>query len=269
MRDEKSEEGRQVAPTKSKKESDDMPHSKRSSDLIVALDFPRSDWALKFVDQLEDLPVIYKVGYELFIDNGPEIVRELVHRKKRVFLDLKFHDIPNTVMRAVRQAALLHVDMLTLHLAGGSAMVKAAAEELSKIPALRPKILGVSVLTSFDDVRWAEVSRALTGHAVDVSESVDGLLRNAVPWGVDGVVCSAHELTELTAAYPNLYTVVPGIRPEGYEGEDDQARVVTPARARELGARAIVMGRPIIESENPRMVAENVLKQLSAKQLSA
>src|SRR3954453_16974661 len=131
-------------------------HVQPETDLIVALDFPRSERALELVDSLRGLSVVYKVGSELYLSGGPEIVRELVHRKNRVFLDLKFHDIPNTVARAAAQAALLHVDMFTVHLAGGSAMVKAVAKELSEIPELRPKMLGVSVLTSFDDVRWAE-----------------------------------------------------------------------------------------------------------------
>src|SRR5690606_11216070 len=128
-----------------------------------------------------------------------------------------------------------------IHLAGGRLMVKAAAEEIEKIPSLGPKLLGVSVLTSFDDVCWAEVSRAMTGHAVDVAASVEGLLENAQEWGVDGVVCSALELPAIRRDFANLNTVVPGIRPEGYDLEDDQSRVVTPARARELGPHAIVM----------------------------
>jgi len=138
------------------------------TELIVALDFPRADRAMELVNQLEQLPVIYKVGTELFMSGGPELIRELVRRKNRVFLDLKFHDIPNTVARAARQAALLHIEMFTLHLSGGSAMVRAVAEELSDIPLLRPKILGVSVLTSFNDVRWAEVTKAVSGHASDI-----------------------------------------------------------------------------------------------------
>jgi orotidine-5'-phosphate decarboxylase len=127
----------------------------KNTELIVALDFPKADQALKIVDALSGLPIIYKVGFELFLANGTEVIRELVHRKSRVFLDLKFHDIPNTVAKAARQAALLHVDMLTIHMSGGSSMVRAVADELSDIPELRPKILGVTVLTSFDDVRWA------------------------------------------------------------------------------------------------------------------
>lgn len=240
----------------------------RSTELIVALDFPRADRALDMVDQLKDLPIIYKVGFELFMGGGSEVVRELVHRKARVFLDLKFHDIPNTVAKAARMAALLHVEMFTLHLAGGSAMIRAAAQELEAIPSLRPKMLGVSVLTSFDDVRWAEVTKSLTGHAASVEDSVDGLVQHAAGWGADGVVCSAHELESIREAFPNLYTVVPGIRPAGSEA-GDQARVMTPAQAHQLGASAVVIGRPITAAQEPRQVVENILKDLSLGALSA
>src|SRR4051812_30858061 len=202
----------------------------RATELIVALDYPRPEKALDLVKDLKGLDVIYKVGLELFLAGGPELVRELVHSKNRVFLDLKLHDIPNTVARAARQAALLHVDMFTIHLSGGSAMVKAVAKEMAEISMLKPKILGVSVLTSFDDVRWAEVTRALSGHTSMVADAVTGLVTEGVSWGVDGVVCSALELPEIRKAFPSLYTVVPGIRPEGSEA-GDQARVVTPAQA--------------------------------------
>lgn len=240
----------------------------RATELIVALDFGKKDRAFALVDELKGLPVIYKVGFELFLHGGPELVRELVHRKCRVFLDLKFHDIPNTVAKAASQAALLGVEMFTLHLAGGSAMVKSVADALSEFPELRPKILGVSVLTSFDDVRWAEVTRSLTGHAVDVTDSVAGLVEHAAAWGCDGVVCSALELEMVRAQSPGLYTVVPGIRPEGSPA-GDQARVMTPAQAHRAGAHAIVMGRPITEASEPRKVVESVLKDLSSRVASA
>jgi orotidine-5'-phosphate decarboxylase len=231
------------------------------TELIVALDFPKPEKALRFVEGMGDLPVIYKVGLELFLASGPEIVRELVHQKKRVFLDLKLYDIPNTVARAALQAALLHVEMLTLHLAGGSAMIRAVAEEFANIPELRPKILGVTVLTSFDDVRWAEVTKALTGHAAEIADSVDGLVEHAVTWGVDGLVCSAMELESIRAQFPSLYTVVPGIRPAG-SAANDQARIMTPKQARLAGASAIVVGRPITGAEKPREMAESILKEL-------
>ena len=245
-----------------------MPFSHHSSELIVALDYQRADRALELVGELKGLPLLYKVGLELFMGGGPDVVRELVHRKNRVFLDLKLHDIPNTVAKAVRQAALLHVEMFTLHLAGGSAMVRAAAQELADIPTLRPKILGVSVLTSFDDVRWAEVTKALTGHAADASDSVAGLVEHAVAWGADGVVCSALELPSIREQFPTLYTVVPGIRPEG-SAANDQARIMTPAQARAEGASAVVVGRPITESKDPRAAVQNILKDLSVQSISA
>ncbi len=238
------------------------------TELIVALDFPRVDQALSFVEKVEEFPLIYKVGLELFMAAGPDFVRELVHRKKRVFLDLKLHDIPNTVARAAVQAALLNVEMFTLHLSGGSAMVKAVAQELDAISSIRPKIIGVSVLTSFDDVRWAEVAESLTGHAATVSTAVSGLAQHACAWGADGIVCSALELPLIRENFPALYTVVPGIRPVGAE-TNDQGRVMTPREAAEVGADAIVMGRPITGSSNPGGVIESVLKDLSVRRISA
>lgn len=241
---------------------------KRQTELIVALDVPRKDRALELVDMLAGLPVLYKVGSELFLSGGPELVRELVHRKCRVFLDLKFHDIPNTVAKAARQAALLQVEMFTLHLSGGSQMIKAVAEELSAIPTLRPKILGVSVLTSFDSLRWAEVTKALTRHPAEPGDSVDGLVEHCVAWGADGVVCSAHELSRLRASYPTLYTVVPGIRPTG-SPIGDQARVMTPAEARAAGADAIVVGRPITDAIDPKSMVQAILRELSTPEGTA
>ena len=229
------------------------------TDLIVALDVPKKAQALDLVSKLQGLPVIYKCGLGVFMAGGPELVRELVHSKNRVFLDLKFHDIPNTVAKAVTQTALLHVEMFTLHLAGGSAMVKAVVAALSDIPALKPKVLGVSVLTSLDDVHWAEVTRALTSHAVEASTSVAGLVEQGILWGVDGVVCSALELEEVRKQSPQLYTVVPGIRPTGASA-DDQARVMTPAEA--LPARAPwswagLSRRPRIRAKPPKTSSRN------------
>ena len=227
----------------------------------MALDVPRPEKAWALVESLTGLPVIYKVGLELFLSGGPEFVRELVHRRNRVFLDLKFHDIPHTVLKAVRQATALQVEMFTLHLVGGSQMLRGVREELDQLPELRPLILGVSVLTSFDDVRWAEVTRAMTGHAVEVSSSVEGLVTEAGSWGADGVVCSALELPLVRRVNPHLYTVVPGIRPAG-AAAGDQARVMTPSEARDAGASAIVVGRPILEASSPREMTESILKDL-------
>ena len=241
---------------------------KRQTELVVALDFPRKERALELVELLQGLPVIFKVGSELFLSGGPDLVWELALKKCRVFLDLKFHDIPNTVAKAARQAALMKVEMFTVHLSGGSQMIKAVAEELSEIPTLRPKVLGVSVLTSFDALRWAEVTKALTRHAAEPADSVDGLVEHCIAWGADGVVCSAHELTAIRSRYPTLYTVVPGIRPAGSPA-NDQARVMTPAEARAAGADAIVVGRPITDSVDPKSVVQSILRELATPEGNA
>lgn len=234
------------------------------TDLIVALDYPREDHAWKLVTQLGAEPVIYKVGLELFSAAGPAFVRELVHQKKRVFLDLKFHDIPNTVAKAALQAALLHVDMFTLHLSGGSTMIHAVRDALSEVESLKPKILGVSVLTSFDDLRWAEVSRAINGHAAEIADSVDGLVDGFASAGIDGIVCSPWELESIRARHPGLYTVIPGIRPAGPKSAaDDQRRTMTPAEAARVGASAIVVGRPITQAPDPAEAARQILRSLA------
>lgn len=236
------------------------PHA-NGTELIVALDFPRAEKALSLVEKLDGLSVIYKVGLELFLAGGPELVLELVHRKQRIFLDLKFYDIPRTVAQAAKQAALLHVEMLTLHLAGGNQMIREVVAGFFDMPILRPKILGVSVLTSFDDVKWAEVTKALNGHAVNTSESVLGLVSSAATQGIDGIVCSPMELAMIRSRFPTLYTVVPGIRPAG-AAKNDQARIATPAFAAAMGAHAIVVGRPICEAKDPRLAVESILKEI-------
>jgi orotidine-5'-phosphate decarboxylase len=236
------------------------------TELAVALDYPRAEPAMRLVEKLRGVPggerLLFKVGLELFTAGGPDLVRELVHLRQRVFLDLKLHDIPRTVARAARQAAVLHAELLTIHLAGGREMARAVAQELSEIPSLRPKIIGVSVLTSFDDVRWAEVTRALTGHAVGVGASVAGLVGQALVWGVDGVVCSAHELGWIRENHPGTFTVVPGIRPAGTD-PGDQARIMTPGQASRAGADLIVVGRPITEAPEPEVVVRSILDELA------
>ena len=148
-----------------------------------------------------------------------------------------------------------------LHLSGGSMMVEAVRDALAEVESLKPRILGVSVLTSFDDLRWAEVSRAISGHGSDVDGAVGRLVDEFVPRGVDGVVCSAHELSRVRQFHPSLFTVVPGIRLERIEG-DDQSRTMTPRQARDAGASAIVVGRPVTRAGSPRTVAEDILRQI-------
>jgi orotidine-5'-phosphate decarboxylase len=237
----------------------------RTTELIVALDYPREDLAWGLVERLQSEPVIYKVGLELFSAAGPAFVRELVHQKKRVFLDLKFHDIPNTVAKAALQAALLHVDLFTLHLSGGSAMIHAVRDALAEIESIKPKVLGVSVLTSFDDLRWTEVSRAINGHAASIPGAVDGLVDTFASAGIDGVVCSPHEVESIRSRHPGLYLVIPGIRP-GRSAPDDQSRTMTPEQAASAGASAIVVGRPITQAPDPLEATREILRSLAELQ---
>jgi len=231
-------------------------------ELIVALDFSEAARAIEMVRVLRSLPVLFKVGSELFLTGGPEFVRELVRGGARVFLDLKFHDIPNTVGKAARQAAALGVEMFTLHLSGGSAMVRAAALALGEVHGKKPRILGVSVLTSLDDDLWGEVTSAIAGARVSVEQSVESLVRSAAGWGIDGVVCSALEVAAIRREHPSLYAVVPGVRPSGTQAAD-QARIATPEEASAAGASAIVVGRPVLQASDPREAVRAILDSLS------
>jgi orotidine-5'-phosphate decarboxylase len=238
----------------------------KRTELIVALDFSDGEAALKVMRLCEDLPVVWKVGSELFLAEGPDWVRERAKEGFRIFLDLKFHDIPNTVVKAALRAGEMGVEMFTLHLAGGPPMIRAVRDELEKkFPdqknVKRPMILGVSVLTSFDQPTWDDVSFAVGGKASKVADSVKRLVAQARYWGVDGVVCSPHEIKIVATADPILFTIVPGIRPKGAKA-GDQARVMTPKQAATLGAGAIVVGRPITESKTPRAIIEKILREL-------
>lgn len=234
----------------------------QAPELIVALDAPDVDTARSWVRGLDGLPILYKVGLELFCSAGPDFVRELVDSGKRVFLDLKFHDIPNTVAKAAVQAQRLGVEIFTLHLAGGRRMVDQVRHELAGF-AKRPKVIGVTVLTSFDDSGWGEVTRAISGTQAAVADAAPRLIQAGLSWGVDGVVCSAHELEGALRSAPGTFTVVPGIRPAGVAA-GDQARIVTPAAAARLGASSVVVGRPIHGAPDPRAAAEAILAELGS-----
>ncbi|MGE0616481.1 MAG: orotidine-5'-phosphate decarboxylase [Bacteriovoracia bacterium] len=236
------------------------------TELIVALDFATAAEAFALVEKLKGLPVVYKVGLELFQSGGSELVRKLVSLRQRVFVDLKFHDIPNTVAKSAAQVARMGAEMFTLHVAGGPEMVQATVRELAPADgarsAARPKILGVTVLTSFDEDRWSQAMSTVSAKPYVIGESVKNMVRQAKAWGVDGIVCSSHELEALREEFAGLYTVVPGIRPAGTAAQD-QGRTMTPKQAAQLGAGAIVVGRPITQAADPRAATEAILKELS------
>jgi len=227
--------------------------------LIVALDVSTAAAARKIVAAVGDSALTYKVGMQLYTAEGPEIVRELVNSGRRVFLDLKYHDIPNTVGAAAREAAQLGVKMLTVHASGGGKMMRAAVESAEAVnPDLM--VLGVTVLTSLDDSDLGTL-----GMRGGVNEHVLRLAALALANGCRGVVASAQECSALREEFGNDFIIVtPGVRPAG-SGHDDQARVVTPAEAIAAGATHIVVGRPITDASDPAAEARAILGQLTAR----
>ncbi len=218
---------------------------------IIALDFPRGEKALKFLEAFDE-PVYVKVGMELFYAEGPEIIKEIKARGHRVFLDLKLHDIPNTVKSAMKVLAGSGVDMVNVHAAGGTAMLKAAAEGLEEGAreagkAERPLLIAVTQLTSTDN-RVMNEEILIPGPLEDVVVKYAKTARDA---GLDGVVCSALEAPLIHGKVgEDFLTVTPGIRLAG-DAKGDQSRVVTPGKARELGTDYMVIGRSITRAEDP------------------
>ena len=224
--------------------------------LIVALDAPDAEQARRLVRQLGDAAGFYKVGKELFTSVGPSIVRELVSGGKKVFLDLKFHDIPNTVAGAVRSAASLGVSMLTVHAAGGLQMLQAASEAAAQSEA-KPTVLAVTVLTSLTESELQQ-----TGVGGGLEAQVLRLASLALQAGCGGIVASAQEAGRLRQSLGSAFTLVtPGIRPAGAETAD-QARVVTPEAAILAGADYLVVGRPITQAGDPRQAAREIVEQI-------
>jgi orotidine-5'-phosphate decarboxylase len=229
--------------------------------IIVALDVASAEAALGLVTDLAPAAGGFKVGNELFTAAGPEIVRKIRERGALVFLDLKFHDIPNTVAKGVASAVNLDVQMVTVHASGGTEMLKAAeksAEETAyKLGRTPPLVLGVTVLTSLDGAALREV-----GLDVNVEYQVRRLALVATKAGLRGLVCSPLEIAALRKVIPaQVQLVVPGIR-TGAEKADDQKRTMTPREAVAAGANWLVIGRPITAAENPRAAAEKILESL-------
>jgi len=226
--------------------------------LIVALDVSSAAEARKIVEMLGTAVSTYKVGTQLFTADGPGIVRELVDSGKKVFLDLKFHDIPNTVAGGVRSAAAIGVSMLTVHAAGGSPMLRAAMEAARQ--AAKPlMVLAVTVLTSLSDADLQE-----TGVAGPARDHALVLARLAQNCGCDGIVASPHEARIIRQDLGAGFVIVtPGIRPAG-AAKGDQSRVNTPGEAIAAGADYLVVGRPITEAENPLQAAEKIIREIAS-----
>ena len=231
------------------------------TDLMLAHDFSDRKIADRWFDVFANEPVIHKVGLELFLAAGPDWVAEKTARGHRIFLDLKLHDIPNTVGQSVAVACDLGVQFLTVHLSGGRAMLDAAATKVVEKQA-NLWLLGVSVLTSFSDESWGDLTLAMAGQRAGLASSIRALAELARESRIPGIVSSALDLEHVRAAYPDVYSVTPGIRLKTTSDHQDQKRVVTPADARRRGANAIVMGRPIFSSSDPLATARSVMKAL-------
>ncbi|HEU5072027.1 MAG TPA: orotidine-5'-phosphate decarboxylase [Verrucomicrobiae bacterium] len=229
--------------------------------IIVALDVPTIDQAITLADELAPVVGAFKIGKELFTAAGPEVVRRIRGTGANVFLDLKFHDIPNTVAKAVASAVRLDVQMLTVHASGGTEMMQAAEESAQKTAAQAglnpPLILCVTVLTSMDANTLAEI-----GCEPNPGRQVERLAKLAVKAGLRGLVCSPLEIVQLRQLLPgHVQLVTPGIR-TGAEKADDQKRTLTPREAMDAGASWLVIGRPITAAAQPRAVAEKILASL-------
>jgi len=228
--------------------------------LAVALDLPNEHDAMKLVDSLGDTCQWFKVGMELYYAAGNGIVKKLRDRGFNVFLDLKLHDIPNTVAGAVRSARQAGASLLTIHASGGQAMMTAAAEAAPG----SPRLLAVTVLTSMDAGELAGI-----GITASPADQVLRLAKLAHASGIDGMVCSAEEVAMLRKETgPNTLLVIPGIRPAGAAVED-QKRVATPAQAIAHGASMLVVGRPITRAADPAAAARAILEEIEQAQLVA
>ena len=218
-----------------------------AKDVIIACDFPSGEETLAFLDRFTGEKPFVKIGMELFYAEGPQIVRAIKARGHQIFLDLKLHDIPNTVKKAMRSLSALDVDIVNLHAAGTRAMMEAALEGLTRPDGSRPLLIAVTQLTSTDQKAMEE--ELLIEKPLD--EVVMAYAANAAAAGLDGVVCSPLEAGKVHARCgADFLTVTPGVRfADGEVG--DQKRVTTPARARELGSDYIVVGRPITQSADP------------------
>ena len=225
--------------------------------LIVALDFSDAKEALDLVKKLGDNVTFYKVGMQLFYGAGQGVIEELVKQEKKIFLDLKLHDIPNTVAGAIKSLGNMGVDLLTIHGTGGPKMMTAAAEAREKFALKNMKIIAVTVLTSIDDEEREKLS-----WKYPIDEYVIQLAQMAQKSGIDGVVSSPHEVEQIKKICgKDFLAVTPGIRlPDSDVG--DQSRIATPKMALQAGSDYLVIGRPITKASDPRGAAESILKEM-------
>ena len=231
--------------------------------LIVALDVSTMDAMKSIVSSLGDSVSFYKVGMELFYAEGDQTVRYLQEHGKHVFLDLKLHDIPNTVAHGVSSLTRLGANLITIHGQGGPIMMKAAAEaareSAEKLGIERPKLLAITVLTSFDDESWTSI-----GGQLPIADQVIRLAKLAKESGMDGVVCSALEAKMIRdACGPDFLIVTPGIRPS-FAATNDQKRIATPLSALRDGASRLVIGRPITQAEHPQEAVRLIIEEMES-----
>jgi len=229
----------------------------QKGDVIIALDFPTAEETYQFLDKFQDEKPFVKIGMELYYAEGPIIVREIKAHGHKIFLDLKLHDIPNTVGRAMRVLSGLGADMVNLHAAGTIPMMRAALEGLTREDGTRPLLIAVTQLTSTSEAQLKDellISQTMP-------ETVIRYAKNAQAAGLDGVVCSPLEAAQVKAACgQDFQTVTPGIRFQG-SAADDQQRVTTPAKARANGSDYIVVGRPITQADDPVAAYRTCVKE--------
>lgn len=232
-----------------------------AKDVIIALDFAGAKETLEFLDLFGDEKPLVKIGMELFYAEGPSIVKEIKKRGHKIFLDLKLHDIPNTVKKAMKVLSSLNVDMCNLHAAGAGEMMKAAIEGLTREDGTRPLLIAVTQLTSTDERTLRE--ELLIGATME--QTVQSYALNAKKSGLDGVVCSPLEAGKVHEICGEKFlTVTPGVRfADGEQG--DQKRIATPERARTLGSDYIVVGRPITAAADPKAAYERCVKEFLGK----
>ncbi|WP_158748091.1 orotidine-5'-phosphate decarboxylase [Acidobacterium sp. S8] len=245
----------QEAPARDAAQGRPDPNRQPAEKLIVALDFPDAPQALALVDRLEGQCRWFKVGLELYLATGNSVVETLKRRGFSVFLDLKLHDIPNTVAGAMRSVARLGADMLTVHASGGPVMLTAAAEALAGVPK-PPRLLAVTVLTSMDAAQLTTI-----GISATPGEHALLLAQIAASSGISGLVCSPEEAAQMRKILPASTLVTPGIRPAG-AAIGDQKRIATPASALAAGADYLVVGRPITQAADPADAASHILREM-------